>query len=462
MPPEPVLVWFRNDLRIADNPALAEAGRIGAPVIPVFIQPRNGPAAWAPGNASRGWLRQSLAALGESLNRAGSRLILRRGSVERELAALARETRASALYFSRRWEPAERALQGRIEGAMRALGLETRLFEAGLLFDPESVRTKTGGPYRVFTAYYRAVAPGLETAEAARAPARFAAPQAWPDSLPLDRMGLDSAWPSAAARAPWSPGEAGALARFGEYLRGGALASYEEARDLPAQDGTSRLSPHLAFGEIGPRQIVQAIRRRIQTDHSPAARASARAFLRQIVWREFAYHLLAHLPHTPEEPLRAEFAAFPWSANEERLEAWRQGRTGYPIVDAGMRQLLETGWMHNRARMIAASFLVKDLAQPWQAGARWFWERLIDADLANNTLGWQWCAGCGADAQPFFRIFNPALQAEKFDAEGKYIRAWVEELQNPLEGGREYPAPIVDHAVAARQALAAYRALKRR
>ncbi len=264
-----------------------------------------------------------------------------------------------------------------------------------------------------------------------------------PNSIEIDEIGIGSGFEKY-----WEPGEAGAQKALRKLI-GKNLENYPTGRERPDWDATSRLSPHLHFGEIGPRQIREAVLQ------SRVIASTCLSFLRQLAWREFAHHLLFHFPHTTNEPLRPEFKKFAWKMERKKFEAWKEGRTGHPLVDAGMRQLKETGWMHNRVRMIAASFLVKDLLIPWQAGAGWFWERLVDADLANNTLGWQWVAGCGADAAPFFRIFNPAIQAEKFDPEGHYIRRWI-----PEYGTDRYPKPIVDHRHAAIAALAAYRKIR--
>ena len=285
---------------------------------------------------------------------------------------------------------------------------------------------------------------------------------------------------TAGLRAAWRPGTAGANAELQRFLRDGLLA-YSEGRNRPDLVGTSRLSPHLHFGEISPRQVWQAAKRFAESQSIPASAWRRWQFLTEIGWREFAHHLLFHFPHTPEQPLRAEFARFPWRENPAWLRAWQRGQTGYPLVDAGMRELWSTGWMHNRVRMVVASFLVKNLLLPWQEGARWFWDTLVDADLANNTLGWQWTAGCGADAAPFFRVFNPVSQGEKFDPEGNYVRRWVPELarlpgawihqpwQAPtaalaasgVELGRTYPRPIVSHLISRELALEAYQAIRR-
>jgi deoxyribodipyrimidine photo-lyase len=304
-----------------------------------------------------------------------------------------------------------------------------------LLFEPGTVLNTAGKPFQVFTAFWRVCLATPSPATPILAPARIQGPVNWPASVPIADLGLQPKvdW-ACGLRETWSPGEAAASRQMKQF-RKSALSAYSIERDRPDHRGTSRLSPHLHFGEISARQIWHSM--------------DAEAFLRQIAWREFSHHLLFHFPHTPQEPQRSEFRSFPWRIDANALAAWTRGKTGYPLVDAGMRELWHTGWMHNRVRMLTASFLVKHLMIPWQEGAAWFWDTLVDADLANNTMGWQWSAGCGADAAPYFRIFNPMLQREKFDPDGAYIRRWIPELE------RDYPEPIVNHEFARKRALAA-------
>jgi deoxyribodipyrimidine photo-lyase len=447
------IVWFRHDLRLDDNPALLAAARRGA-VVPVFIWAPDEEVPWEPGAASRWWLHQSLERLAAALAKAGTPLIIRRGPSLGALEAVAREFAATHVAWNRRYEPAVIARDTAIKKALAAAGLEVESHGGGLLYEPLRVATKEGRPYQVFTPFWRALLardepPEPESAPRSLVPAKPAGRAAQPASVAIPDLGLLPAidW-AGTMRTTWTPGEAGGRDRLEQFLAG-AVEAYHGERDRPDHVGTSSLSPHLHFGEISPRRVWHGVRR--AAGGIPAARMTggAEAFLREIGWREFASHLLCHFPHTAEAPLRPDYARFPWADDPVGLRAWQRGRTGFPIVDAGMRQLWATGWMHNRVRMIVASFLVKDLRVSWLEGARWFWDTLVDADLAANTLGWQWAAGCGADAAPYFRIFNPTSQAEKFDPDGGYVRRWVD------TAARDYPPPIVDHAQARLKALAA-------
>jgi deoxyribodipyrimidine photo-lyase len=485
------IVWFRLDLRLADNPALHAAVERGRPIVPVFIWSPDEEGAWAPGAASRWWLHQSLKSFDASLRELGSRLILRRGPSLPSLRELVKETGADSVFWNRRYEPALIARDTEIKKTLQADGLQVESFNSALLFEPWEIKNSTGKPFQVFTPFWRAclsrsATPGGvadKSAVAGRVPPRgtsstLLAPSLWPKSLPLASLELEPKldWASG-MRAAWKPGEAGAKEQFDRFLKE-AVTEYPQGRDRPDLAGTSRLSPHLHFGEISPRQIWERCSRARRARHQ--ASDSFSAYLRQLGWREFAHHLLYHFPHTPDAPLRSEFARFPWTKDPKALKAWQRGRTGYPLVDAGMRELWTTGWMHNRVRMVVASLLVKDLLLPWQEGARWFWDTLVDADLANNTLGWQWVAGCGADAAPFFRIFNPVNQGEKFDPNGDYVRRWCPELarlpapwiRKPWEAppavlqdagvalDRTYPKPIIRHAIARMRALATYKSVR--
>lgn len=474
-PHDPVtIVWFRHDLRLDDNPALVAAAARGA-VVPVFIWAPDEEKPWAPGAASRWWLHGSLERLAAALDKAGPRLVIRRGPSLETLRAVARECGATHVAWNRRHEPAVVKRDTAIKKALAADGLAAESFNGSLLYEPMHVATKEGRPYQVFTPFWRALLARDEPAEPVAAPRKLRGVARPPRGLALDTLELLPAidW-AATMRKTWTPGEAGARKRLDAFLDR-RLAHYGTERDRPDHEGTSALSPHLHFGEVSPRRVWHAVR--AAAGGRPAAKiaGSPEVYLRELGWREFANHLLFHFPHTTDAPLRADYARFPWARDPVGLRAWQRGRTGFPVVDAGMRQLWATGWMHNRVRMVVASFLVKDLRVSWLEGARWFWDTLVDADLAANTLGWQWAAGCGADAAPYFRIFNPTSQGEKFDPAGDYVRAWVPELakmpvadvHEPAEAdaaalakagvtlGRDYPEPIVDHAAARKRALEA-------
>jgi deoxyribodipyrimidine photo-lyase len=482
VPLNPTLLWFRQDLRLQDNPALCATLAHGGPVIPVYILDDAGEGPWRAGAAARWWLHQSLAALQAALRAHGSRLILARGNSRVVLRGLLDTTGAGSVCWNRRYEPAILARDRAIEGELVAAGIAVTTGNSALLHEPPSLLNKQGRPFQVFTPFWRTC-----LALPVTAPLRFAAqsipaPTKWPRSLELEELELEprEPWGSGLAAA-WQPGEAGGAKRLRRFAAK-AMDGYAEDRNRPDLDGSSMLSPWLHAGELGPRQVWAAVKARsVATGVFPPSNG-ARVFLSELGWREFAHHLLFHFPQTPAQPFRADFARFAWAEDPDgaRMRAWQRGRTGYPIVDAGMRQLWQTGWMHNRVRMIAASFLAKHLRLPWTAGAAWFWDTLVDADLANNTLGWQWIAGCGADAAPYFRVFAPVLQGGKFDPRGDYVRRWVpelarlptENLQAPWEApsavlraagvrlGDTYPRPIVDHVEARNAALAAFKRLR--
>jgi deoxyribodipyrimidine photo-lyase len=468
------IVWFRRDLRLADNPALAAALSACDRVVPVYIHAPDEEQPWQPGAASEAWLHRSLAALDASLRRLGSRLVVRRGPTLDALRALATEAGATHVHWNRLYEPALVARDRIVKSALREMNLSAESFDAALLNEPWAVTRDDGAPYRVFTPFWKACQRvGID-----------APPAPEPERLPPLSDGIGSLAIWALGLAPrvgwdrgfwegWQPGEAGARATLAQFLAD-AAARYDEDRNRPDLVGTSRLSAHLHFGEIGPRQIVAAVRRHTAEHTAAGLLENAESFVRELGWREFGHHLLWHFPHTTDAPLDERFASFPWLADYgEVLERWQRGRTGIPIVDAGMRELWHTGWMHNRVRMIVASLLTKNLLIPWQEGARWFWDTLVDADLASNTLGWQWTAGCGADAAPYFRIFNPVLQGQRFDPNGAYVARWVPELSPvparhihaPWEAparvlaaagitrGRDYPEPIVDLQASRARAL---------
>jgi deoxyribodipyrimidine photo-lyase len=474
------IVWFRTDLRLTDNPALYAAFQRGGPVLPLFIWCPEEEGEWPLGGASKWWLHQSLGALGQSLMSLGSPLVVRQGLALELLRQLVRETGATAVFWNRRYEPATIARDRGVKEGLRSLGIEAESFNGSLLREPWTVKTKTGGPYQVFTPFWRACRSELVPPAELPPPASLVPLDRPVQSLMISDLGLEPTlgWAAGFTRV-WSPGERGAQALLNQFL-GQREGSYAHDRDRPDREGTSRLSPHLHFGEISPRQIWHATAARAAASVTSPTQWQESRFLTEVGWREFAFHLLYHFPDTPLAPLRQEFSRFPWRPDAAALRAWQRGQTGYPLVDAGMRQLWTTGWMHNRVRMVVASFLVKHLLLPWQDGARWFWDTLVDADLASNTLGWQWTAGCGADAAPFFRIFNPVSQGEKFDPEGNYVRTWVPELgrlparwiHQPWTApaaelrdlgvvlGKTYPRPMVEHATARADALAAYAATR--
>jgi deoxyribodipyrimidine photo-lyase len=475
------LVWLRQDLRLADNPALAAAVEFGGGIVPVFIHTPEEEAPWQPGGASKWWLHRSLAALDQSLRRLGARLVIRRGPSLETLRALVKEIGATAVFWNRRYEPAVIARDSKIKDSLRHEGIKCESFNGALLHEPWMIQNKSEKPFQVFTPFWKNCLAQSEPDEPLPPPKAIFAPARWPKSLALEELGLEPKikW-AEGLRAAWQPGEIGATENFKKFLAQ-TFADYTERRNRPDVAGTSRLSPHLHFGEISPRQIWHGLRTLAAKRGLADAAWRGSQFLTEVGWREFAHHLLFHFPHTPVEPLRVEFKKFPWRADTAGLRAWQKGRIGFPIVDAGMRELWATGWMHNRVRMIVASFLVKDLLLPWQDGARWFWDTLVDADLAQNTLGWQWTAGCGADAAPYFRIFNPTSQGEKFDPNGDYVRRWCPELaklsaewihqphaapQEILRAagvklGHEYPRPVLNHAAARESALAAFKRIKR-
>jgi deoxyribodipyrimidine photo-lyase len=449
------ILWLRHDFRLDDNPALIAAAARGA-VVPAFIWAPEEEAPWEPGAASRWWLHQSLEKLSAAFAKAGAPLVIRRGPSLEALRKLVKETGATHVAWNRRYEPAVITRDTGIKKALAADGLDVESFNGALLYEPMHVATKEGKPYQVFSPFWRALLGRDEPAEPVPPPKKLKAAEKQPKSVSIESLGLLPTidW-AGTMRKTWSPGEAGAEKRLERFVERG-VTDYHRERDRPDHEGTSALSPHLHFGEVSPRRAWHAVR--AAAGGKPVAKLTggAEAYLRELGWREFASHLLYHFPHTANAPLRADYARFPWAKDPVGLRAWQRGRTGFPIVDAGMRQLWATGWMHNRVRMIVASFLVKDLRITWLEGARWFWDTLVDADLAANTLGWQWAAGCGADAAPYFRIFNPTSQAEKFDPDEAYVKRWAG------VDAANYPEPIVDHAEARKLALEALKAVSKK
>lgn len=472
----PILLWFRKDLRLNDNLALSAAAATGRPVLPVYIHDTTNPDTGPLGGAQAWWLYHSLTSLGASLKGIGSRLSLRSGDSADQLLELLQQTSGGAVYWNRRYDPAGIAIDTAIKAMLSQQGYEVKSFAGQLLHEPSRVKTGAGGPYRVYTPFWRALEAGGEPAEPIAAPDTLPAPSDWPASEVLEDWSLLPTRPDWAKHFSevWTPGEAGALARLDDFVEDG-LQGYKAERDFPARPSTSRLSPHLALGEISPARVWHATRG--LSDRIAAEDITH--FRKELVWRDFSYHLLFHFPDLATKNWNPRFDAFPWTNAPDLFERWTRGQTGYPIVDAGMRQLWRHGIMHNRVRMIAASFLIKDLMIDWRDGERWFRDTLVDADPASNAASWQWVAGSGADAAPFFRIFNPVTQGEKFDPDGDYVREFVPELagldnrflHKPFAAslselkkagvvlGKTYPAPIVDHKRAREQALAAYKSV---
>jgi len=477
----PTIVWFRNDLRLADNPALRAAA--GGPVLAVYVLDDETPDLRRLGGASRWWLHGSLAALDAALAAKGGRLLFFRGSADAVIPALAAAANAQAVVWNRRYDEAERAQDARIKAQLKAAGVNATSFNSHLLNEPWEIESKAGAPLKVFGAYWRAALSKGPPPEPLPEPSTLAA--AVPAELiggpmALEALGLKPSHPNWATEMEvlWRPGEASAREALQAFLAT-AAKSYGDRRNRPDIQGTSRLSPHLRFGEIGPRQVWHAARHALESGRSTASEGDVDKFLSEIGWREFAHHLLFHFPALATRNFQPRFDAFPWRDSPDALEAWRRGLTGFPIVDAGMRQLWRTGWMHNRVRMVTASFLVKHLLIDWRRGEDWFWDTLLDACPANNPASWQWVAGSGADAAPYFRVFAPVLQGEKFDPSGDYVRAFVPELarlpaayiHKPWEAprqvlvqagvalGQTYPLPIIKHEVGRERALAAFKSI---
>jgi deoxyribodipyrimidine photo-lyase len=471
----PVIYWFRQDLRLRDLRGLAAAIASGRPVLACYILDDESPGQWQMGAASRWWLHHSLTALSADIEQAGGQLHLASGRPETILRRLAEQTGADLVCCSRQYEPWARQLEEALHAALGEHGIEFKRYAGSLLWEPETVSTQAGTPFKVFTPFWRKCR-DLPLAQEADTPARFTA---WPASA--DRPDQLSDWELLPERPNWAknwgdiwqPGERGAQDKLRAFLKSG-VGDYDAGRNYPARRATSRLSAHLHFGELAPTRVFHLAQQAVLAN--PELQEEADKFLSELGWREFSHHLLFHFPTMPEEPFKADFAAFPWVGGADALRAWQRGKTGYPIVDAGMRELWQTGYMHNRVRMVVASFLCKHLLVNWRAGQRWFWDTLVDADLANNACGWQWVAGSGADASPYFRIFNPTTQGEKFDKQGEYVRRWVPELaalpdrylHRPWEAPEKvlkeagieldvhYPQPVVDHRNARESALAAY------
>lgn len=473
------LVWMRKDLRTQDHAALQSAISAGYEILPVFIW---NPAEhkWSDGAASQWWLHHALTDLSEQFDDKGGTLLIKRGEEEmiEVLQVLIKEYEIDVVYWGRRYEPEIIKRDTKIKSRLSDGGIEVKSFNTHLLLEPHTVENKSGGFYKVFTPYWK---------ECVTRDIDPVTTMVWKDAEFIKVTKKDNTEIEELNLLPeiewdggfydfWKPTRRHGLKRLREMVDGKAM-DYQEARDIPAEDGTSRLSPWLQWGQVSAREIYHAF------DEIPGnakQKEVKEGYLRQLFWREFSYHLLYHEPHTAEKPMRPEYERFNWEPNKKYLKAWQEGKTGYPIVDAGMRQLWQTGWMHNRVRMIVGSFLVKHLLQDWREGTSWFWDTLVDADLANNSMGWQWIGGCGADASPYFRVFNPILQGKKFDPDGEYVKKYIPELADvdpkvihelweaPEEDlkkagvtlGKGYPEPIISHKKGRERALAAYSEFK--
>jgi deoxyribodipyrimidine photo-lyase len=472
--PRPCIVWFRDDLRLSDHPALHAASNTGAPVICLYVFDELARNARPLGGAARWWLSQSLRALQKSLEAIGSPLVLRRGSTAEVIAELARRADASSVFWNEIAHAPRQAVADQVAGALNDLGVAANTFPGDLLVTPSNIRSKDGRGLRVFTPFWKRVQSFGDPPKPLPAPkALSAVSDIASDALESWHLGPTHPDWAGGLRETWTPGEASAQARLRQFLKSG-VAGYSTERDRPDRAGTSRLSPHLRFGEVSPRQVWHAAR--FAAAEHPRLAGDIDKFLSELGWREFCRHLLFDVPDLAERNLQPAFDAFPWKTDDGALRAWQRGQTGYPIVDAGMRELWRTGVIHNRVRMVVASFLVKHLLIDWREGEKWFWDTLVDADAGSNPANWQWVAGSGADAAPYFRVFNPILQGAKFDPDGNYVRRWVPELSElpaslihqpwtatPLELasagitlGKTYPEPIIDHRAARERALAAY------
>ncbi len=491
MSEQPIIVWFRNDLRLTDNLAVARAVETGAPVIGLYIRQPSGDIERAIGGVSKWWLHHSLQSLKADIEAAGSCLVFRTGKPHEVIAELSQETGAKCVHITRRYELDAASLEKDLKASLDDEGITLRRYSGALLCEPEDIETQNGDPYKVYSPFWRALNARGKPRKPVPRPGKLKPPGN--KSIPSEDLADWSLLPSSPNWAEgfsedWQPGEAGAKERLTHFLDE-AVGGYKENRNRPDMQATSRLSPHLHFGEISPNTVWYATLTDEEASGDRAASGSKKrttdadreTFLKELVWREFSMHLLFHFPTLPSKPFRPEFAAFPWHDDEAALQAWQKGKTGYPIVDAGMRELWATGWMHNRVRMVVASFLIKHLLVHWRHGEAWFWDTLVDADLANNSASWQWVAGSGADAAPYFRIFNPITQGKKFDPNGDYVRKWVPEiamlpdkiLHAPWEAdedalskagitlGKTYPEPIVDHSAARERALAGYEKVKK-
>ena len=470
MKPLPTIVWFQNDFRLHDNAALYEASRSGKPIIPLYIHAPEEEGKWLTTGAAKAWLHFSLEKFADDIKNLGAPLLIRKASSSlEEIQKIIKETKADCIYWNKRHEPHFVERDRMIFKNLQSSGIDIRCFVAHSLFDPKSIKNQQGDPYRVYTPFSKYCFSELEAEP----------PKPKPKKIEKLKIKIPSLEPKNLKLLPqirwdkklwehWDVGEEAAIKKIKAFKK--RIQNYDKDRDFPSIDGVSKISPHLHFGEISSRRIWKEL------GFSP----KTSPYLRQIIWRDFAIYSLLYSPDMPKKNINSKFDKFPWKKNKGAFEKWKKGQTGYPIVDAGMRELWQTGWMHNRVRMIAGSFLIKDLFIDWRKGQDWFWETLLDADLANNAFGWQWVAGSGLDAAPYFRIFNPITQGQKFDPNGQYIRRYIPELEKlpnkylhapwtapPLllqqlgiQLGKTYPRPMVDHKTAREEALEAFKGLK--
>lgn len=473
----PIILWFRKDLRLTDNPALTAAVEDGSPILPLYILEEDANNLWPLGNAQRWWLHHSLSQLNEAFLKLGGQLFFKRGNPQEILEELVKTVRAKEVYWNRCYEPYALQRDNYIKENLQSLDVKVKGFKGNLLFEPWEVLNKQGTAFKVYTPFWKECLSKLDVQKTLPKPKKLNLYNVSVLNENLSDFKLLPQNPDWSLNfyEVWQPGEMNAEKLLKEFL-GHRVHEYTLKRDYPAINGTSRLSPHIHFGEISVRQIVE----QLKFSKEFKKETGGEVYLSELGWREFCYSLLYHFPELPERNFQRTFNDFSWENNDVNLRDWQKGRTGYPIVDAGMRELWTTGWMHNRIRMVVASFLTKHLLLPWQQGEKWFWDTLLDADLASNASGWQWVAGCGADAAPYFRIFNPVLQGEKFDPEGDYVRRFVPELRQlskkyihkpwlaPIEElekgkvvlGKTYPYPIIDHGKARQRALQAYKNIR--
>ena len=471
------IVWIRRDFRLDDNPALHQAFLAHDNLVVLYIHAPHEDGVWAAGAASDWWLHHSLTAFDQSLRKIGGKLIIRSGNSIDCLLQMITETSATDIYWNRLYEPAAVSRDTDIKKSLVSQGLKCHSFNGALLREPWEATKDDGTMYRVYTPFSNKYFKMAGITPTVEAPAKLSSVDTAIDSIAISALCLlpKISWDKG-FHDHWQPGESGALQRLEQFIDD-AVADYQTDRDIPSIDGISRLSPHLHFGEISPRQIWHAVN---SSASAQRQEQQVRPYLKQLIWRDFAHHLLYHLPQTPTEPFNKTFERFEWDQDDALLHKWQRGQTGIPLIDAGMRELWHTGWMHNRVRMLVASVLTKNALLHWHHGARWFWDTLVDANLANNTMGWQWTAGCGVDAAPYFRIFSPARQGARFDPQGEYVKHWVPELaklpakfihepwlapqkildQAGIALGKDYPEPMVDLSETRKQALARYKRMR--